>query len=175
MIPGATTTTPQGAGDGQQPAAADDDRYRVLLVSSSGGVLLDLLALRPWWERHEVSWVAVRAQDTQSLLHGQRVHWQPEQSVRQPLTVLAAMGRALRILRQERPDLIISAGSGVAVGVFAAARLLRIPALWLETFNIVGETGVASRLCGRLSAAVLVQRPGLVTSRPRAVLLGELY
>lgn len=28
-------------------------RYRVLLVSSSGGVLLDLLALRPWWSRHD--------------------------------------------------------------------------------------------------------------------------
>ncbi len=147
----------------------------MLLVSSSGGVLLDLLALQPWWSRHDVSWVSVRAPDTMSLLDGQRVHWEREQSVRRPLAVLGAAARALAILRRERPDLIISAGSGVAVGIFAAARLLRVPALWLETFNIVAEPGVASRLCGRLSAAVLVQRPALVSSRPRAVLLGELY
>ena len=31
----------------------------MLLVSSSGGVLPDLLALRPWWGRYDVSWVAV--------------------------------------------------------------------------------------------------------------------
>lgn len=150
-------------------------RYQVLLVSSSGGVLLDLLALRPWWSRHGTSWIAVRAPDTAALLTGERVHWEREQSARRPVSVLTAVIRALRILRQERPDLIISAGSGVAVGVFIAARLMRVPAMWLETFNIVGAPGAASRMCGRLSAAILVQRPSLAGSRPRAVMLGELY
>jgi hypothetical protein len=153
----------------------EDGRYRVLLVSSSGGVLLDLLALKPWLSRQRASWVAVRAPDTTALLAGERVHWEREQSVRRPLGTATAVIRALRILRRERPDVIISAGSGVAVGVFIAARLLRVPALWLETFNIVSESGVASRVCGRLAAAVLIQRPSLAAARPGAVLLGELY
>lgn len=150
-------------------------RYRVLLVSSSGGVLLDILALKPWWSRHQVSWVAVQAPDTTALLKEQQVHWEPEQSASRPLPMLAAVARALRILRAERPDVIVSAGSGVAVGVFIAARLLRVPALWLETFNIVDSPGIASKVCGKLAAAVLVQRPALLATRPRAVLLGELY
>jgi len=132
-----------------------DTRYRVLLVSSSGGVLLDLLALRPWWSRHGVSWIAVPAPDTTALLKDQRVHWEPEQSARRPLPMPAAVIRA--------------------VGVFIAARLVGIPALWLETFNIVDRPGIASRVCGKLAAAVLVQRPALLASWPRAVLLGELY
>jgi hypothetical protein len=70
---------------------------------------------------------------------------------------------------------VISAGSGVAVGVFLAARALRVPALWLETLNLVGAPGRASRVCTWLAAAVLVQRPSLAPSRPRAVVLGELY
>ena len=152
-----------------------DPRYRVLLVSSSGGVLLDLLALQPWWSRHEVTWVCVPAPDTTSRLAGQRVHWAAEQSVRRPLGLLAALVRALAILRAERPQLIVSAGTGVAVAVFLAARLCRIPALWLETFNIVAEPGVASRICGALAAAVLVQRRELLSTRPRAVFIGELY
>jgi hypothetical protein len=153
----------------------EDRCYRVLLVSSSGGVLLDLLALRPWVSLQHASWIAVQAPDTTALLAGERVHWEPEQSVRRPLGVLTAVIRARRILRRERPDVIISAGSGVAVGVFIAARLAGVPALWLETFNIVGASGVASRVCGRLAAAILIQRPSLAASRPRAVLLGELY
>jgi hypothetical protein len=150
-------------------------RYRVLLVSSSGGVLLDLLALKPWWSRHDVSWVAVHAEDTAALLTGQRVHWEREQSAHRPLGALSAAVRSLRMLRRERPDVIISAGTGVAVGVFLAARVLRIPALWLETFNIVDAAGSASRICSRLASAVLVQRPSLAGARPRAVLIGELY
>lgn len=153
----------------------EDRRYRVLLVSSSGGVLLDLLALKPWVTRQQAAWVAVQAADTTALLAGERVHWEREQSVRRPLGVLAAVVRALRILRLERPDVIISAGSGVAVGVFIAARLMRVPALWLETFNIVSTSGAASRVCGRLAAAVLIQRPSLAAARPRSVLIGELY
>ena len=152
-----------------------DRRYRVLLVSSSGGVLLDLLALKPWWSRHEVTWVCVPAPDTTPLLCGQRVHWEPEQSVRRPLGVVAASLRALAILRAERPQLIISAGTGVAVGVFLAGRLLRIPAVWLETLNIVTKPGIASRICGQLAAAVLLQRPELMQHRRRAVYIGELY
>jgi UDP-N-acetylglucosamine:LPS N-acetylglucosamine transferase len=138
-------------------------------------VLLDLLALKPWWSRHDVSWVAVHGEDTDALLTGHHVHWEREQSANHPLGVLGAVWRSLRILRQERPDVIISAGTGVAVGVFLAARVLRIPALWLETFNIVDAAGSASKICGRLAAAVLVQRPSLVSTRPRAVLIGELY
>ena len=156
-------------------AGASVPRYRVLLVSSSGGVLLDLLALKPWWSRHDVSWVAVHAEDTAALLTGQRVNWEREQSAQRPLGVLGAVVRSLRILRRERPDVIISAGTGVAVGIFLAARVLRIPALWLETFNMVDAAGSASKICGRLASAVLVQRPSLVGTRPRAVLIGELY
>src|SRR5689334_5211528 len=101
--------------------------YRVLLVSSSGGVLLDLLALRPWWQRHEVVWVAVPAPDTEVALAGQRVHWAPDLSVRDRWRVLPATWRALRLLRRERIDVVVSAGTGVAVGFFVAARLLRVP------------------------------------------------
>ena len=48
---------------------------RVMIVSGSGGVLLDTIALRPWWERHTTSWVAVRAADTEIALAGLPVTW----------------------------------------------------------------------------------------------------
>src|SRR4029450_4608149 len=100
-------------------------RYRVLLVSSSGGVLLDLLALRPWWQAHDPVWVAVPAPDTEAALAGQRGPWPPELTAGTKLRVLPATWRALRLLRAERPDVVVSAGTGVAVGFFPAPRRLR--------------------------------------------------
>jgi hypothetical protein len=129
---------------------------RMLLVTGSGGVLLDLVALRPWWERHETSWVAIPAADTTGALDGLPVTWAS------PST---GMWRALRMLRRERPDLLVSAGR-LATPFFRAARLLRIPTIWVESLTRTGPRPCAARLAGE----VLTQRP----SRP-GVFVGELY
>lgn len=134
-----------------------------------------MAALRPWWERHQRIWVSVEGPDTSSRLAGERVFWSPEVSLRTLHRLPGAVFRAVRLLRRERPDLVLSAGSGVAIGVFIAAKLLRVPTMWLETLNIVTAPGLTSRFCMSIASATLVQRPELLGTRPRAVLVGELY
>jgi UDP-N-acetylglucosamine:LPS N-acetylglucosamine transferase len=79
---------------------------------------------------------------------------------------------AWRILRHDRPDLLVSAGTGVAIGFFLAAKVRGVPALWLETLNVVTEPGLASRMCSRLAARVLVQRPEQLRLQHAATELG---
>jgi UDP-N-acetylglucosamine:LPS N-acetylglucosamine transferase len=143
---------------------------RVLLVSGSGGVLLDMLALRPWWQRHDASWVAAPASDTAVALHGLTVTWQPEPTGW--LQAVPATWYAWRTLGRIRPDLVVSAGRRLAVPYFAAARLRGVPTIWVETLTQTGPPTGGARLCARLARTVLVQRP----ARARAgVLVGELY
>lgn len=148
---------------------------RVLLVSSSGGVLPDLLALRPWWGRYDARWVAVDAPDTRELLAGERVRWASELSPSRPDRVLAAVPAARAALTADTVDLVVSAGSGVAVPWFLAARTAGVRTLWVETFNIVDRPGLAARLCARLASQVVVQRPHLLARHRRAVNVGELW
>jgi Oligosaccharide biosynthesis protein Alg14 like len=150
-------------------------RQAILLVSSSGGVLLDLMALRPWWENHDVHWVAVDAPDTREVLRDQRVIWVPELTADRPLDALRAIHGARAVLAREDVDLLISAGSGVAVPYFLAARLSRTPAWWVETLNVIGRPGLAARLCARMSEYVVVQHSHLLTRHRRAINVGELY
>ncbi|WP_203781359.1 hypothetical protein [Paractinoplanes rishiriensis] len=139
---------------------------RVLLVSSSGGVLLDLLALRPWWRRHSTAWVAVRAADTVVALADQRVVWQSE-----PAGPRAVWGT----VRALRPDVIVSAGRGLALRYFLAGRLLGVRTVWLETLPQTTDVRGSARLCARLAHTVLVQRPSRLSAYSGAVLVGELY
>lgn len=150
-------------------------RRRILLCTSPGGVFADLAALRPWWSRHETAWIAVRAADTESVLADQDVHWVPEVPPGRPLELARAVTAAHRHLGEWRPDLVVSAGTGVAVPVFVAARTRRIPTWWVETFNLLGPPGRSARLCSALSDRVLVQRPELLATRRRSLLVGELY
>ena len=148
---------------------------RVLAVSSAGGVMLDMLALLDRLEPAQVRWVAVPMADTRAGLDGAEVVWTSELTANSPLGVLRALPRALRELRRFRPDALISAGTGVAVPYFVAARLLRIPSAFLETYNVRGRAGSAARVCGALASVVLVQHKAQLREHRRAKLVGALY
>jgi UDP-N-acetylglucosamine:LPS N-acetylglucosamine transferase len=138
-------------------------------------VLLDLLALRPWWSRHDVSWVAVPASDTREVLAAERVTWAEELAPRQPWAVVRAVLVARDHLRRDQVDLVVSAGTGVAVPYFLAARLAGVPAWWVETLNVLEGTGIAARVCARVSSLVVVQHSDMLGGYPRALFVGELY
>jgi len=146
----------------------------LLLVSSSGGVLGDLVALRPWWEHHDRRWIAVRAADTERLLADEDVGWRDDVTLSDPLRLARSVLAADRDLAARPVDLIVSAGTGVAVPYFLAARRRGIRTWWIETFNMVAQPGRAARICSRLATRTLVQRPALLHDRPRSVLIGEL-
>jgi UDP-N-acetylglucosamine:LPS N-acetylglucosamine transferase len=138
-------------------------------------VLLDLLGLEPWWGQHQTSWAVVKAKDTEDVLSGQETYWVTERRLSRPLAVVLGFVEALKVLRKVRPDVIVSAGSGVAIGFFCAAKVLRIPAFWLETFNFIDRPALTGQICSRLACQILVQRPSMLKAHPGAVVLGELY
>jgi hypothetical protein len=150
-------------------------QYNLLLVSSSGGVLLDLLGLKPWWSRHPTTWALVKAEDTLTVFRDQRIYWIKERLGSRPWELVAGVFDALSIIRRVRPDIIVSAGSGVAVCFFGVARFLKIPTFWVETFNMVQVGGISSQVCSMLASEVLVQRASLLGIHPGAILIGELY
>lgn len=160
---------------GEGTSGVSPDRRRILLVSSSGGVLLDLLALEPWWSRYEVRWAVVRATDTETRLVDQDVVWVREASASRPLDLLPALFAARRILRRGFPDLVVSAGSGAAIPFFLLARWYRIPTFWLSTLNVLTTPGIAARVCSRLASRVLLQQESLLEAHPQGVVIGELY
>lgn len=145
------------------------------MVSSTGGVLLDLLALRPWWSRHRVSWVAVAGPDTREVLAAEQVTWSEELTARQPGELVRATLAARAHLRQDRIDLVVSAGTGVAVPYFLAARTVGVPTWWVETLNVIAGAGMAARICARAADLVVVQHSTMLADYPRALYVGELY
>jgi UDP-N-acetylglucosamine:LPS N-acetylglucosamine transferase len=148
---------------------------KLLLVSDSGGVLLDLLALERWWSRHDTVWHAVSAVDTRSVLAAQSVRWVSEIRAARWWRLPRAITRALAALRDERPDVLVSAGAGVAIAYFVAARRLGVPSVWIETWNAVEPSGISSRICARLASVVLVQQRELEARRRSALYVGPLY
>ncbi len=152
--PGDPASDPGGHG---QPAAQAGERFRLLLVGSSGGHLAQLTALAPWSDHHDRHWVCFDTPDAVSILSGERVTWAHHPTTRNVLNLLRNLRLAWRVLRRDRPDVVLSTGAGVAVPFFVVAKVLGVPSVYLEVYDRLDTATLTARLCRPFATRMLVQ------------------
>jgi len=150
-------------------------QLRLLLVCSSGGHLSLMDNLRPWWGSHERAWVTFPKDDVKSLLGGERVVWAHHPTTRNIPNAVRNYRLATRVLRDYRPDLVVSTGAGVAVPFFLAARRQGIPRVYIEAFERVDSQTLTGRMCYPISSLFLLQWPEQQRFYPRGQLIGPLH
>jgi len=146
----------------------------VLLVGSAGGHLAQLMALRPWWETRERFWVTFALSDAQSLLAGERVAWAYHPTTRNLVNLLRNFALAWRVLRAERPDVVVSTGAGVALPFFALGRLLGVRTVYLEVYDRIDSKTMTARLCRPFTDLFCVQWDEQLAVWPDATVVGAL-
>ncbi len=145
-----------------------------MLVCSSGGHLAQLYRLRPWWERHERIWVTFPGPQADSLLKDETVMPAFWPTTRNIPNAIRNLGLAIRLLRAQRPDLLISDGAGVAFPFFLAARALGVHTVYLEVYDRISRPSLTGRLCYPLSELFLLQWPEQVANYPQGQVIGCL-
>jgi UDP-N-acetylglucosamine:LPS N-acetylglucosamine transferase len=144
------------------------------LVGSSGGHLTQLLALRPLWQQHDRFWVTFNSQDAVSQLGGERVYWCFHPTNRNIPNLLRNTVLALRLMRRERPDLIVSTGAGSAIPYFWLARLFGAKSAFIEVADRLDRPSLTGRVVSPVATAILVQWPEQQRMYPKATLVGPL-
>jgi UDP-N-acetylglucosamine:LPS N-acetylglucosamine transferase len=147
---------------------------RILLVASSGGHLIQLQALRPWWKGHDRLWVSFDTPDVRSALVDERLVTAHHPTTRNLRNLLRNLLLAFRVLRSERPDVVISTGAGVAVPFFWLARLMGIGTVYLEVFDRIESPTLTGLLCYPVADAFLVQWDSQLPFYPGAVNVGQV-
>jgi UDP-N-acetylglucosamine:LPS N-acetylglucosamine transferase len=148
---------------------------RVLFVCSSGGHLSQLLQLRPWWANHERQWVTFDLPDAQSKLEGETLIPAYFPTTRNVKNLARNTPLAWRVLRDFRPDVVISNGAGVAFPFFGLAKVLGIPTVYLEVYDRIDSRTMTGRLCKPVSSRFLVQWPEQRDLYEGSALVGPLY
>jgi UDP-N-acetylglucosamine:LPS N-acetylglucosamine transferase len=147
---------------------------KLLLVCSSGGHLLLLHQLRPWWEKHDRSWVTFDKTDARSLLEGERLDWAHHPTQRNIPNLLRNLRLAWRVLRRERPDVLVSTGAGVAFPFFVLAKPLRIKTVYVEAYERMDRASLTGRLCYPICDLMVLQWEEQRRFYPRGELVGAL-
>lgn len=144
---------------------------KVCIVSSCGGHLTEVRALRAAFERYAHFYVLNDRVLLPADMEGKTYFIR--HSERDALFVVNLV-EAWRILRAERPHVILSTGAGPAVPFALVGRLLGIPAVFVETFTRISRPSLTARIMYRLAARFVYQWPDLARYFPRGVYGGML-
>lgn len=146
----------------------------LLLVGSSGGHLAQLLALEPWYRNRRRSWVTFDTLDARSLLDGETVTWAYHPTTRNLWNLMRNTLLAIRRVRPGRVAAVVTTGAGVALPFVVVARLLRIPAIYIEVYDRIDTPSLTARLCRPFLSAMLVQWEEQRRLYPEATVVGRL-
>ena len=154
----------------------DLSRAKVCIPTSSGGHLTHMRMLLPLLDKAaDRFWVTFDKEDANTALEGERVYhcfFPTNRNVRNTVrnTLLAA-----RVLREERPDLIVSSGAAIAVPFFLLGKLMGAKTVYVEVFDRVDAPALTGRLVRRFTDLFVVQWPEMTRVYPGSVDLGSIF
>jgi UDP-N-acetylglucosamine:LPS N-acetylglucosamine transferase len=144
---------------------------KVLLVCSSGGHFKALEQLNEFWESHERLWVTFQTSTTAKELQDEKVYWAFSPTNRNLPNLLRNLGLAWKIVRRERPDLILTTGAGVAVPFIIVGKLVGSQTVFIESITRIKQLSLSARLVLPFLDILYVQWPQLKTCYPQAELI----
>ena len=147
---------------------------KICLVCSSGGHFFELFSLKKFWENRNHFWISFPTQDTQYLFKDEQVYWANYPTNRNIKNFFKNLALAWRILKVERPDVIISTGAGVAVPFILVGKLLKIKTVYLESITRIKQISLSGCLIYPFVDKFLVQWPELTAQYKKAEYHGQV-
>lgn len=148
---------------------------KVCLVGSSGGHLNHLYMLKPFWQDKERFWVTFNKKDAKSLLDGEIMYPCYFPTNRSIKALFINTKLAIKVLKKEKPDLIISSGAAVAVPFFYIGKLFGAKLIYIEVFDRIDKPTITGKMVYPIVDRFVVQWEEMKKVYPKAVNLGSIF
>ncbi len=147
---------------------------KLALVCSSGGHLFQLLSQCHFWKSKDRFWVSFPTIDAKYLLKDETVFWAHYPTNRSIKNLLRNLILSIKLLKKERPDVIISTGAGVAVPFILVGKLSGIKTIYIESITRSKDLSLTGYLVYTFVDKFLVQWPELAENHKRAEYQGQV-
>jgi beta-1,4-N-acetylglucosaminyltransferase len=126
---------------------------KICLTCSHGGHLTEILQLMDAFKGHDIFFITYEGARSKELF--------PKYTIKNlgdsPVKFLMSIPIIFRVLIKEKPDLIISTGSEIALPVFYVGKLLGIKTMFIESLCRIKGPSLTGRLIYPVSNVFLVQ------------------
>ncbi|MDG9319913.1 UDP-N-acetylglucosamine transferase subunit ALG14 [Streptococcus pneumoniae] len=148
---------------------------KVCLVGSSGGHLTHLYLLKPFWKDRERFWVTFDKEDARSILENEIFYPCYYPTNRNLKVLIKNTILAFKILRKERPDIIVSSGAAVAVPFFYLGKIFGAKTVYIEVFDRIDAPTMTGKLVYPVTDRFIVQWEEMKKVYPKAINLGGIF
>ena len=132
---------------------------KIALICSHGGHLTEILCLLESFKDHETFFITYDNFRTRDLNYNKYLL---ENIGTNPLKMFKAFLQIFKILIMEKPDIVISTGSEIAIPAFIISKFLRIKTIFIESWCRVKTKSGTGKIVYPLSDVFLVQWPELL-------------
>jgi UDP-N-acetylglucosamine:LPS N-acetylglucosamine transferase len=147
---------------------------KICLVASAGGHLSQLLKIANVWSGHKICWITTTEVVRASLGGNGNVHVVGECNRQHLWRVITVLLRCLRIVRTEKPDVVISTGAAPGCMAAVIAHFSGAKVIWLDSITNVHRLSLSGRLVRPFADLLLVQWPTLARKYRGAEYVGAV-
>ena len=148
---------------------------KICLVGSSGGHLAHLNMLKPFWKDEERFWVTFDKEDARSILKDEKMYSCHFPTNRNLKNLIKNTFLAIKVLKKEKTDVIISSGAAVAVPFFYIGKLFGAKTVYIEVFDRIDKPTVTGKLVYPVTDKFIVQWEEMKKVYPKAINLGSIF
>jgi UDP-N-acetylglucosamine:LPS N-acetylglucosamine transferase len=138
------------------------------LSASAGGHLTELLRLSDCWKGQDTFFVTTVPVVQENLQGFGNVYIVGECNRQHPLRVFRVLLRCIKIIIQEKPNVVISTGAAASCMICFLAKPFGAKIIWLDSITNVDRISLSGRMVRYIADLFLVQWPEL-TSKYRKV------
>jgi UDP-N-acetylglucosamine:LPS N-acetylglucosamine transferase len=131
--------------------------------------------LKPFWEGKERFWCTFDKEDARSLLEGETMYPVYFPSNRSIKAFFINTHRAIKILKKERPDVIVSSGAAPAIPFFWIGKMMGAKTVYIEVFDRIDKSTISGKLCYPVTDLFIVQWNEMKKVYKKAVNLGSIF
>jgi len=138
-----------------------DRKLRICLAASAGGHMSQLLKLRECWKGHRTFYVTTADIVREKLQKYGEVFVIGECNREHPLWVITVLFRCIRIIRRERPDVIVSTGAAPGLLMCLSGKFFGSKVAWIDSIANVERLSLSGRMAKTFADLFLTQWPEL--------------
>lgn len=148
---------------------------RVCFVTSSGGHLTHLIQLKEWWKDKERFWVTFEKEDSKSILKDEKKYWCYFPTNRNVKNLIKNTFLAIKILKKEKPDLIVSTGAAPAIPFFYLGKIFGAKLVYIEVYDRIDKPTLTGKIVYPISDLFVLQWEEQKKFYPKGEVLGGLF